>query len=62
MLFNRNGCDGSTSLERGFVAMKVITRIIVTTLLVLSASSICLADPPDPPAPPQSQYTIQLPG
>jgi len=42
--------------------MKVITRIIVTTLLVLSASSICLADPPDPPAPPQSQYTIQLPG
>ncbi|MDD3846407.1 MAG: hypothetical protein PHC90_08600 [Syntrophorhabdaceae bacterium] len=43
--------------------MRTITRIIISTLLVISASSICFADPPDPPAPqPPSDYTISLPG
>jgi hypothetical protein len=43
--------------------MKMITRIIISTLIMMSASSICLADPPDPPAPQQpSGYTVCLPG
>ncbi len=39
--------------------MKVLTKIIISTLLLLSVSGICLADPPDPKPP---EYTISLPG
>ncbi len=39
--------------------MKTLTRIIISTLLLLSVSSICFADPPDPKPP---EYTISLPG
>ncbi len=41
--------------------MKLITKIIVSALVMLSVSSVCFADPPDPKPPEKAGTTVLAP-
>lgn len=41
--------------------MKLITKIIISTIVMLSVSSMCLADPPDPKPPEKAGTTVCTP-